>query len=94
MLKLAQGRGAPSVDPLLPSPKSSTGPCPGSASSTTGLVRLLSSPGDVRPGKGKALAMEDTGGRWTEAKVTGAWNSEPQEGLQTSVFTQGPFTKI
>lgn len=82
------------MDPLLPSPKSSTGLCWGSASSTIGLVWLLSSPGYVSPGKGRALAMEDTGGRWTEAKVMGAWNSEPQEGLQTAVFTQGPFTKI
>ena len=51
-------------------------------------------PWDVSTGQGKALAMEDTGGKWTEAKVMGAWNSEPQEGIQTAVFTQGPFTII
>ena len=77
-----------------PLPSPATGLCWGSASSTLGPVWLLSSPGDVSTGKGKALAMEDMGGRCTEAKVTGAWNSEPQEGLQTAVFTQGPFTKI
>lgn len=71
-----------------------TGICWGSASSTLRPVWLLSSPGDVSTGQGKALAMEDTEGRWTEAKVKGAWNSEPQEGIQSAVFTQGPFTII
>lgn len=80
MLKLTQSRRAPSAA----HPVTGDGPSP----EFMGAVRLLSSPGNVSTGHGKALPL---GG--VVDRGQGAGNSEPQGWLQAAVLTPGTFDK-